>query len=61
MPKKLDCCPTECPKAGDVYVCSCGCGCTIEFVKDCCSDGGCTCCAFACCGQPMTCVNKAKA
>lgn len=50
--QKQQCCPAECPKAGDVYVCACGCGFTTAVLKDCtCTD--CQCVALACCGQAM--------
>lgn len=53
--QKMKCCPTECPKAGDVLVCA-DCKCTVAILKDCACDD-CECVSFACCGKAMTKAN----
>lgn len=53
--QRQTCCPDECPKRDDVYVCQ-DCKFSLVILKPCqCAD--CQCVALACCGKAMVKVN----
>jgi hypothetical protein len=53
--QKQKCCPDECPKEGDVFVCQ-DCKHTVLVVRGCeCDDSECV--ALACCGKAMAKAN----